>query len=84
MNVVLLLLTIPAVLTFDPKALKPAATRCLTLTGLAMGTVFVCQQMAGQPPLGPGWVGTWPALMAWVPIVIWLPVAVVLLERVRT
>ena len=49
-----------------------------------MGTVFVCQQIAGQPPLGPGWVGTWPALMAWVPIFLWLPVAVVLMERVRT
>ena len=31
MNVVLLLLTIPTVLTYDPKALKPAATKCLTL-----------------------------------------------------
>ena len=84
MNIVLLLLTIPTVLTFDPKALKPAATRCLTLMGLAMGSVFVCQQIAGQPPLGAGWTGTWPALMSWMPIFIWLPVSVVLLERVRT
>ena len=85
MNVVLLLLTIPAVLTFDPKALKPAATRCLTLTGLAMGSVFVCQQMAGQPPVSGAWsAGSWPALMSWVPIFLWLPVAVVLMERVKT
>ena len=84
MNVVLLLLTIPAVLTFDPKALKPAATKCLTLMGLAMGSVFVCQQIAGQPPLGPQWVGTWPALMSWVPIFVWLPVSVFFMERVRT
>ena len=84
MNIVLLLLTIPTVLTFDPKALKPAATRCLTLTGSAMGMVFVCQQIAGKPPLGADWVSTWPALMSWVPIFVFLPVSVLLLERVRT
>ncbi len=84
MNLVLLLLTIPTVLTYDPKALKPAATKCLVLTGLAMGSVFVCQQVAGQPPLGAAWVSGWPALMAWVPIFVFLPVAVALMERVRT
>ena len=84
MNVVLLLLTIPTVLTYDPKALKPAATRCLTLTGLAMGSVFLCQQIAGQPPLGADWVSAWPALMSWMPIFVFLPLAIVLLERVRT
>ncbi len=84
MNVVLLLLTIPTVLTYDPKALKPAATKCLMLTGLAMGSVFLCQQIAGQPPPGGDWISTWPALMSWVPIFIFLPVAVILLERVRT
>ncbi len=84
MNLVLLLLTIPTVLTFDPKSLKPAATKCLTATGLAMGSVFICQQIAGKPPLGPGWVGTWPALMSWMPIFIFLPVSVLMMERVRT
>jgi lipopolysaccharide export LptBFGC system permease protein LptF len=84
MNMVLLALTVPTVLTYDPKALKPAATRCLTLTGLAMGTVFLCQQMAGKPPLGNEWVSLWPALMSWVPIFIWLPVSIVMMERVRT
>ncbi len=84
MNVVLLLLTIPTVLTYDPKALKPAATRCLTLTGLAMGSVFLCQQIAGKPPLGNDWVSLWPALMSWMPIFVWLPVSVVCMERVKT
>jgi lipopolysaccharide export system permease protein len=84
MNVVLLMLTVPTVLMYDPRALKTAATRCLTLMGLAMGSVFLCQQIAGTPPLGPGWASLWPALMSWVPIFIFLPVAVLLLERVRT
>jgi hypothetical protein len=84
---VLLLLAIPAVLTFDPKTLKTAATKCLTLIGLAMSSVFLCQQLAGKPPLGTTWITLpwlWPALMAWVPIFIFAPVAAWLLDRVKT
>jgi lipopolysaccharide export system permease protein len=82
MNIFLLVLAIPAVLTFDPKTLKTAATKCLTLIGLAMCSVFLCQQLAGKPPLG--WVATWPALMAWMPIFIFGPVSVILFDRVKT
>ena len=84
MNIVLLVLAIPAVLTFDPKTLKTAATKCLTLIGLAMSSVFLCQQIAGKPPLGTMWISLWPALMSWVPIFVFAPVAVLLMDRVRT
>ncbi len=84
MNVVLLLLAIPTVLTHDPKALKSAASKCLTLTGLAMGCVFLGQQIANHPPSGDAWTNAWPALMAWLPIFIFGPLAVWLLDRVRT
>jgi lipopolysaccharide export system permease protein len=84
MNVVLLLLAVPSVLTFDPKTLKTAATKCLTLMGLAMSSVFLCQQIAGQPPLGAVWINLWPALMSWMPIFVFAPLAVFLLQRVRT
>jgi lipopolysaccharide export system permease protein len=82
MNIVLLLLAIPTVLTFDPKTLKSAATKCLFLTGLAMGSVFLAQQMAGHPPLGRAWINVWPALLAWLPIFIFAPLSVWLLDRV--
>jgi lipopolysaccharide export LptBFGC system permease protein LptF len=84
MNIVLLLLAIPAVLTFDPKTLKTAASKCLTLIGLAMSCVFLCQQMAGKPPLGPIWISLWPALMSWIPIFIFAPIAIWLMDRVKT
>ncbi len=84
MNIVLLVLAIPAVLTFDPKTLKTAATKCLTLIGLAMSSVFLCQQMAGKPPYGQVWIAMWPALMSWMPIFLFAPVAAVLFDRVRT
>jgi lipopolysaccharide export system permease protein len=85
MNIVLLFLAIPAVLTFDPKTLKTAATKCLTLCGLAMSCVFLCQQLAGKPPLGDIWISMWPALMSWIPIFIFAPIAMWLFfARVRT
>lgn len=84
MNVILLLLAIPTVLTFDPKMLKRAATKCLLLTGLAMGSVFVAQQIAGTPPPSPAWANAWPAMMAWMPIFAFGPLSVWLLDRVRT
>jgi lipopolysaccharide export LptBFGC system permease protein LptF len=84
MNVVLLLLAIPTVLTHDPKSLKSAASKCLTLTGLAMGSVFLGQQIAGHPPGGALWANAWTALLAWVPIFIFAPISVWLLDRVKT
>lgn len=84
MNVVLLLLAIPTVLTHDPKSLKMAASKCLILTGLAMGSVFLTQQIANNPPVGPLWASTWPLLMAWIPLFIFGPMSVWLLTRIRT
>jgi len=84
MNVILVLLAIPMVLTHDPKMLKTAAAKCLMMTGLAMGSVFVAQQMASNPPAGNVWISAWPALMAWSPILIFGPLAALLLDRVPT
>ncbi len=85
MNVVLLLLAIPNVMNFDPKSLKTAATKCLTFLAMAMACVFICQQIAGHPPLGAQWAWGWPALMSWVPIFIFGPIGVwLMLERLRT
>ena len=65
MNVILLLLAIPCVLTREPGKLKQGATVCLALMGLAMGSIFLCQQIANTPPT-PAIAPHWPAIMAWV------------------
>jgi lipopolysaccharide export system permease protein len=83
MNVILLLLAIPCVLSREPGKLKAAATKCLILTGLAMGSIFLAQQIAANPP-DLRMAAQWPALMAWVPIFIFAPLAVFLLDRVKT
>ena len=88
MNIVLLLLAIPCVLTREPGTLKTAATRTLVFIGVAMGAVFLFHQMAGQVPAvlnsRPSGANTWAMLMAWAPIFIFGPISVFLLDRVKT
>ena len=83
MNVILLLLAIPCVLTREPGKLKRGATLCLLLIGLAMGSIFLCQQIANTPPT-PEIAAHWPAIMAWVPIFLFGPLSVFLLDRIKT
>jgi lipopolysaccharide export system permease protein len=82
-NVILLLLAIPCVMTREPTRLKAAATKCLLLTGSCLAVSFLAQQMSGQPLIHE-WAAMWPAIMAWMPILIFGPVAVFLLDRVET
>lgn len=83
MNVILLLLAIPCVLTREPGSIKTGATKCLIFMGAAMGSVFITQQLASSPPasIPPD---HWAALMAWMPIFIFGPMSVFLLERIKT
>jgi lipopolysaccharide export LptBFGC system permease protein LptF len=82
-NIILLLLAIPCVLTREPTRLKAAATKCLALTALCLCVSFLGQQMSGQPPRAT-LAAQWPAIMAWLPILIFGPIAVFLLDRVET
>lgn len=82
-NVILLLLAIPAVLTRNPAALKTSALKCMGLTAACMGMVFLAYQLAGQPMHAPLNV-IWPAIMAWVPIFIFGPVSVYMLEKIKS
>lgn len=88
MNVILLLLAIPCVLTREPGTLKTAATKTLLFMGIAMGAVFVFHYFAGSIP--PSLAATangpnaWSMLMAWMPIFIFGPLSVFLLDRVKT
>jgi len=88
MNVVLLLLAIPCVMTREPGTLKTAATKTLALMGIAMASVFVFHQFANSVPVflaaTPTGTNTWAMLMAWSPIFIFFPLSVYLLDRVKT
>lgn len=83
LNIVLMLLAIPCVLTREPGNLKAAALKTLILVGLCMGGTFVARQLADKPPAGEQWVMQWPAIMAWAPIFLFLPLAIFLLDRLH-
>jgi lipopolysaccharide export system permease protein len=84
MNVILLLLMIPAVLTRDPSTVKMATARSLALSTAALATMFAASALAGEVSIGRQWIELWPAMMAWLPIFIFGPFAVWLLDRVHT
>ncbi|HEY8668560.1 MAG TPA: LptF/LptG family permease [Tepidisphaeraceae bacterium] len=85
LNFILLLLAIPCVMTREPGRLKSAALRCVILMALCLGTVFITQQLAGNPPPEhPDWTSTWPALWAWIPVFVFGPLAVYLLDGIKT
>jgi lipopolysaccharide export LptBFGC system permease protein LptF len=80
-NVVLLLLAIPCVLTREPGTLKTDVTKCVVLSGLCMASIFLAHQIAGNPPAGEQWRQQWPLIMAWIPIFVFLPLAIFLLDQ---
>jgi lipopolysaccharide export system permease protein len=83
MNLVLVLLAVPCVLTREPGKLKQDLTKLLLIVGAAMGTIFICRQIAGHPPAGP-LAASWPALLAWMPVFIFTPLSIYLLDRLHT
>ncbi len=82
-NVVLLMLAIPCILTREPNALKTAATKTVLITGACMACVFISHQLAGRPP-APEATWFWPPLMLWMPIFIFGPISVWMLDRLKT
>jgi lipopolysaccharide export system permease protein len=84
LNIILVLLTIPCVLTREPTLLRTATGRAFALVGSCMAMIFITQNLAGRPPDDLFWASKWSGLMAWLPIFIFGPVAVWLLDRIRS
>jgi lipopolysaccharide export LptBFGC system permease protein LptF len=80
-NVVLLLLAIPCVLTREPGTLKNDLIKCIVLCGMCMASIFLAHQVAGNPPMSGNWIQQWPLIMAWIPIFVFLPLAIFLLDQ---
>jgi lipopolysaccharide export system permease protein len=82
MNFILLLLAVPTVLTREVGHLKSSAFKCVILTGIAMGSVFLLQQLT--VPADSSWSLHAPALLAWLPVFIFGPLAIYLMDRIKT
>ena len=83
-NIVLLLLAVPSVLSREPGKIRFGIMQCAVLCGACMAAIFLSQQLAGTPPAGGQWMDRWPAILAWMPIMIFGPIAAWLLDRVET
>lgn len=83
MNVVLILLAIPCVLTREPTGVKAAALRTVLITGGCLATVFICLQVAASPP-SPTLIRYWPMAILWLPVFVFAPLAVWQLDRVKS
>lgn len=83
-NIILILLVLPCIMTRESRSLRTGGIFLLGVMGLYMGTLFVCQHLAGIPaplePLAPHW----PALMAWMPVLIFGPAVFIAIDRIRT
>jgi lipopolysaccharide export LptBFGC system permease protein LptF len=84
LNIILLLLAIPSVLTREPQRLRMATGQALVLTGLCLGAVFLSHNIAGIPPMDPRYTNLWPALWTWVPVFLFGPLSVYLLSELKT
>lgn len=84
MNVVMLLVAIPCVLTRAPGGLKRSITKCLILVGICFAGYFLAFQIADRAPEGPQWADRWPAMMAVAPVLIFGVLAVYLLDRLAS
>jgi lipopolysaccharide export LptBFGC system permease protein LptF len=82
LNLVLLLLAVPCLMSREPGRIKQGLFLCIILCGSCLACVFLTYQIAGTPP--PRLLNEWPAMMAAAPILLFCPVAVFLLDHIKT
>lgn len=83
-NVILILLVLPCIMNREPRTLRVGVVFLLGVMGAYMGTVFVCQHLAGTPAPVPALAPYWPALMAWTPVLLFGPAVFIAIDRIRT
>jgi lipopolysaccharide export LptBFGC system permease protein LptF len=76
MNILMLLIGIPFLLTREPNRLIKNIFFCIVTTGLVFVATFVIFQMGGTK--------LDPLLAAWLPVILFSPVAVVMLDIIKT
>jgi lipopolysaccharide export system permease protein len=84
LNVLLVILTIPCVLTREPMQLRTATFKVFALVGACMAMVFLSHHFAGRPPSDPYWIERWAWLVALIPIGLIFAVAIDQFARIKT
>ena len=80
MNLVMLMVALPALVCRDPKAMKTAIMTSFALTTSCFIVVFMCKLFATEVIFG----HVRPALWTWAPIFIFFPLALIEIDSMRT
>lgn len=83
-SLILLLLTLPCVMTREPRSLKTGGAFLMGVVGAYLGSIFIAQHLAGTPSPIVSLTAHWPALMAWFPVLTFGPAAIFALDRIKT
>lgn len=83
-NIILVGLTIPCVLTREPRLLRTSAMWIFATVGACLAVVFITQNMAGLPAPSERLALKWPAIMCWLPVFVFGGIAAAMIERIRT
>ena len=84
MNIIMLLIGIPFLLTREPGRLIVNLFYCVIVSGICFVATFVFFQLSGSPPLQIAGMTLASSLFAWVPIVIFFPLSLVMLSGIKT
>lgn len=84
LNIFLVILTIPFVLTREPMQLRTSTIKVFVMIGTCMAMVFVSHHLAGRPPVDAFWLPRWAVLVAFSPVILIAVVAVYLFDRIKT
>ena len=76
-NMILLMLGVPFVLTRAPVSLWAGILKCVLISGSCFVLSFVCQQISGD-------TANWAVIAAWLPVFLFGPLAVLMLDSVKT
>jgi lipopolysaccharide export system permease protein len=82
MNIIMLLIGIPFLLTREPSRLIVNMFYCIAVSVIVFAATFVIFQMAGTTL--PGGLQLDPLLAAWLPVLLFGPMTVVMLDMIRT
>lgn len=80
-NMIMLMVALPVLVSRDPKAMKPAIIKSFAITAACFIVTFGCKMVSTEQFI---FHRIWPELWAWLPILIFFPVALIEIDSMKT
>ncbi len=82
-NFVMLMVSLPALVCRDPRAMKTAVMKSFTLTTVCTLMTFACKMLSTEQ-ISLGSITPVPEFWAWLPVFVFLPIAFIELDSMKT